>query len=28
VRYAVTPVWVTAQVVPALMKKPFPFSRR
>jgi hypothetical protein len=27
-RYAVTPVWVTAQVVPALMKKPFPFSRR
>ncbi|MGH3144018.1 MAG: helical backbone metal receptor, partial [Gaiellales bacterium] len=27
-RYAVTPVWVTAQVVPALMKKPFPFPRR
>jgi hypothetical protein len=26
-RYAVTPVWVTAQVVPAVMKKPFPFSR-
>jgi hypothetical protein len=28
VRYAVTPVWVTAQVVPALVKKPFPFQRR
>ena len=27
-RYAVTPVWVTAQVVPALVKKPFPFPRR
>jgi prenyltransferase beta subunit len=27
-RYAVTPVWVTAQVVPALMKKPFPLPRR
>ena len=27
-RYAATPVWVTAQVVPALMKKPFPFPRR
>jgi prenyltransferase beta subunit len=23
-RYAVTPVWVTAQVLPALMRKPFP----
>ena len=27
-RYAVTPVWVTAQVLPALLKKPFPFARR
>ena len=27
-RYAVTPVWVTSQVLPALMKKPFPFPRR
>jgi hypothetical protein len=27
-RYAVTPVWVTAQVLPALMKKPFPLPRR
>jgi hypothetical protein len=27
-RYAVTPVWVTAQVLPAVMKKPFPFPRR
>ena len=25
VRYATTPVWVTAQVVPALFAKPFPF---
>jgi Prenyltransferase and squalene oxidase repeat len=25
-RYAVTPVWVTAQVLPALMRKPFPLS--
>jgi prenyltransferase beta subunit len=23
-RYAVTPVWVTAQVIPALARKPFP----
>ena len=28
VRYPVTPVWVTSQVLPALMKKPFPFPRR
>lgn len=27
VRYAVTPVWVTAQVLPAVMKKPFPLPR-
>jgi hypothetical protein len=27
VRYTVTPVWVTAQVVPALLKRPFPFPR-
>jgi energy-coupling factor transport system substrate-specific component len=27
-RFAVTPVWVTAQVLPALLKKPFPFPRR
>lgn len=25
-RYAVTPVWVTAQVLPALARKPFPLS--
>jgi len=25
-RYAVTPVWVTAQVLPALAGKPFPLS--
>jgi hypothetical protein len=25
-RYAVTPVWVTAQVLPALARKPFPIS--
>lgn len=24
-RYAITPVWVTAQVVPALLRKPFPY---
>ena len=23
-RYAVTPVWVTSQVLPALVRKPFP----
>lgn len=28
VRYGVTPVWVTSQVLPALMKKQFPFPRR
>jgi prenyltransferase beta subunit len=27
-RYVTTPVWVTAQVLPALRKKPFPFPRR
>ena len=27
-QYAVTPVWVTAQVVPALQRKPFPFPRK
>lgn len=27
-RYRVTPVWVTSQVLPALMKKQFPFPRR
>jgi energy-coupling factor transport system substrate-specific component len=27
-RYVTTPVWVTSQVLPALMKKQFPFSRR
>jgi hypothetical protein len=27
-RYAVTPVWVTAQVLPAVVKKPFPLPRR
>jgi hypothetical protein len=27
-RFAVTPVWVTAQVLPAVLKKPFPFARR
>jgi energy-coupling factor transport system substrate-specific component len=26
-RYATTPVWVTAQVLPALARKPFPLSR-
>jgi len=26
-RYAVTPVWVTAQVLPALARKPFPLAR-
>ena len=26
-RYAVTPVWVTAQVLPAVMRAPFPLSR-
>ena len=26
-RYAVTPVWVTAQVLPAVMKMPFPLAR-
>ncbi len=26
-RYAVTPVWVTAQVLPAVMKMPFPLRR-
>jgi squalene cyclase len=26
-RYAVTPVWVTAQVLPAVAKRPFPFGR-
>jgi hypothetical protein len=24
-RYVTTPVWVTAQVLPALARKPFPF---
>jgi hypothetical protein len=28
VRYAVTPVWVTAQVLPAILRKPFPLPRR
>lgn len=27
-RYTVTPVWVTSQALPALMKKPFPFPPR
>jgi hypothetical protein len=27
VKYAVTPVWVTSQVLSALAKKPFPFTR-
>ena len=26
-RYAVTPVWVTSQVLPALARKPFPLVR-
>jgi hypothetical protein len=26
-RYAITPVWVTAQVLPAVMRKPFPLAR-
>jgi squalene cyclase len=26
-RYAATPLWVTAQVLPALHRKPFPLSR-
>jgi hypothetical protein len=26
-RYATTPVWVTAQVLPALARKPFPYGR-
>ncbi|MBA2385252.1 MAG: ABC transporter substrate-binding protein, partial [Actinobacteria bacterium] len=26
VRYATTPVWVTAQVLPALARKPFPLA--
>jgi energy-coupling factor transport system substrate-specific component len=26
-RYATTPVWVTAQVLPALARKPFPLRR-
>jgi hypothetical protein len=26
-RYATTPVWVTAQVLPALAGKPFPLRR-
>jgi len=26
-RYAITPVWVTAQVLPALYRRPFPLSR-
>jgi len=25
-RYVTTPVWVTAQVLPALARKPFPLS--
>jgi energy-coupling factor transport system substrate-specific component len=25
-RYAATPVWVTAQVLPALARRPFPFG--
>ena len=27
-RFATTPVWVTAQVLPALARKPFPFAHR
>ena len=26
-RYVTTPLWVTAQVLPALARKPFPLSR-
>ena len=27
-RYVATPVWVTAQVLPAVLKKPFPLAAR